>query len=293
MEYKIFCENCKKEFVVSKSVYYRRLKEQRIFCRKCHTNLIGKHSEAVKIGKEKAKKTLLAHYGVDNPAKSQEIREKTRKNNLEKYGVEWVTQREDIKEKVRATTFEHYGVTCNLASPEQKEQVKQKLLKEYGVDNVAKIPEIKEKMLMTRFETQGSFLQDYKYYYDGVVFDSSWEVAFYIYYTEKGKKVERCRKYFEYSNNKKYFPDFEMDGQLYEIKGEQFFKNDVFIDPYHHDDVGAQEKWNFMKSLNVNILRKKDCLEFISYVENKYGKDFLKTLRKRNNDKDNKGGCLD
>ena len=44
--------------------------------------------------------------------------------------------------------------------------MKQKLLKEYGVDNIAKIPEIKERMLMTRFETQGSFLQDYKYYYD-------------------------------------------------------------------------------------------------------------------------------
>lgn len=278
MEYKLTCENCGCVWVASKSVYYRRLKEERIFCRKCHTNLIGMKSEACKLGREKIKKTCIEKYGVDNPAKASEVKEKTRQTCLKKYGTRFAAQNKKVREKIKQTTFEHFGVTCSLLSKEYLKKKEKIFLNKFGVDNPAKAPEIKEKMVKTRFERYGTFMPTCKYRYDGLVFDSSWEVAFYIYFTDKGKKVEKCKEYFEYEDHK-YYPDFKMDNEYYEIKGEQFFKENKFIDPYKGNNKKAKNKWDCMIKNNVKILRYKECKTFLNYVNKKYGKGFIQTLK--------------
>lgn len=50
---------------------------------------------------EKLKNTCLENLGVDNPLKSEEVKEKIRKTNLKNLGVEYVTQNEDIKQKIK------------------------------------------------------------------------------------------------------------------------------------------------------------------------------------------------
>lgn len=159
-----------------------------------------------------------------------------------------------------------------------KEKAKKTYLEKYGVDNIAKSPVAKEKMLNTRLSKNGTFMSAPKYKYKDIVFDSSWELAFYVFYTDKGKIVERCNECFEYSGHK-YFPDFKMDSIFYEIKGNQFFKNREFIDLYSHNDILAQAKWDCMMKNNIHILREKDCRIFLDYVKNTYGKDFLKSFR--------------
>lgn len=262
----------------SKSVYYRRLKEEKILCRSCHTNKIGKFSEKVQSGKEKAKRTCLEKYGVDNPAKSKTIQEKSKKTNIERYGCEWQIASAKTKEKIIKSNLKKYGVTCTLRDPKQKEKTKKTLLEKYGVDNAAKSPAVKERILQTRLSKYGTFLLAPKYRFQDIVFDSSWELAFYIFHIDKGELVERCSECFEYAGHR-YFPDFKIGSSLYEIKGNQFFKNGKFIDPYCHNDSLAQAKWECMLENKVHILREKDCQVFLEYVEKTYGKNFLKSFR--------------
>lgn len=54
--------------------------------------------------------TCVNHFGVDNPLKSEEVREKIKRTSLEKYGYTTPSQFPDIKEKV-AKTFYMNGTT--------------------------------------------------------------------------------------------------------------------------------------------------------------------------------------
>lgn len=59
-------------------------------------------------------------------------------------------------------------------------------------------------------------------YYQGIYCGSTYELAYLIWHLDHNKRIERCAKHFEYVWNDKthnYYPDFEVDGQIYEIKG--------------------------------------------------------------------------
>lgn len=93
-------------------------------------------------------------------------------------------------------------------------------------------------------------------------------------------KSKRNDKY----NNKEYvyIPDFEVDGELYEIKGLQFFKNknpnSEFVNPFNHSqDDRYKAKYRCIKEHNVKIIT--DCKKYASYVQNNYGKNFLNLFK--------------
>ena len=60
-------------------------------------------------------------------------------------------------------------------------------------------------------------------WYDNVYFDSTYELAYYIYCKEKGIYIERCVDKYKYINSKgkirTYHPDFRVEGKIVEIKG--------------------------------------------------------------------------
>ena len=60
-------------------------------------------------------------------------------------------------------------------------------------------------------------------WYDGIYFDSPYELAYYIYCINHGKKITRCNDRFKYINSagqlRTYHPDFRVDGKIVEIKG--------------------------------------------------------------------------
>lgn len=124
----LVCDECRKIFFVSKSVYYRRLKEQRILCTKCHINLIGKKSEKVALGKEKARKTNLERYGADNPSKNKIIQEKIKKTNLKRYGVEWEITSSQTRKKIEESNIRNHNVKCTFQDPIQQQKTKETLL---------------------------------------------------------------------------------------------------------------------------------------------------------------------
>ena len=76
-----------------------------------------------------------------------------------------------------------------------------------------------------------------KYLYNNINFDSSWELAYYIWLTDNNIEFEyQPNISFEYMVNgkiHKYFPDFLINDEYIEIKGNQFFdKDNNLINPY-------------------------------------------------------------
>lgn len=102
-------------------------------------------------------------------------------------------------------------------------------------------------------------------YYKGIWCDSSWELAFVVYHLDKNIKIERNYKYKEYTfdnNVYKFYPDFVIDGKLYEIKGFMTPKNKAKIEQIH----------------DVIFLFKNDIDFYLKYVIEKYGSNFCDIL---------------
>lgn len=98
-------------------------------------------------------------------------------------------------------------------------------LEKYGsVNNRKKVEETK---LEDREESPKK-----KYVYEGMSFDSSWELAFYIMNKDAGHKVIREPLMIPYESRGityYYIPDFSVNGSLYEMKGSQLIKDDVWV----------------------------------------------------------------
>ena len=62
-------------------------------------------------GSEIFKQNMINHYGVDNPLKSEEIKEKIRTTNIERYGFDNPAKNEEIKQKIHDTLWENGGYT--------------------------------------------------------------------------------------------------------------------------------------------------------------------------------------
>lgn len=104
--------------------------------------------------------------------------------------------------------------------------------------------------------------------YKGIHCDSSWELAFVIYHIDNNIDIKRCtdaRTYILNGITKKYFPDFVVNGTIYEIKG---INNDI-------------SKAKQMYNNDVCFLFKNDLTKYIEYVKTKYGDNFINLYDKK------------
>ena len=95
-------------------------------------------------------------------------------------------------------------------------------------------------------------------WYDGIYFDSTYELAYYIYCKNNNIDIKRCNEKYQYKNTKGekrfYYPDFRVNGELVEIKG--------FLTP----DVALKIK---AVSEPVQLLMKKELNNVFKFVESK------------------------
>ena len=248
----------------------------------------GGIGNAVKEQYEKQKQTMLEKYGVEFPCQNKGIyekvkqtkyerygdsnfnnREKSIKTCNEKYGVNSAMQLQDIQDKVAKTKFEHYG-SCTYNN---RSAAAQTCIKKYGVPHQMQAKEVVDKIHS-------------KYIYDNLKFDSSWELAYYIWLIENNINFEyqpAIKFEYEYNNKIHYYnPDFLVNGELQEIKGLQFFENKdsngKLINPFDRTQDGLYEaKQKCMQLHNVKILT--DCDFAIDYVNKKYTADYLSLFK--------------
>ena len=141
----------------------------------------------------------------------------------------------------------------------------------YGISNPTFDPKIREK-------------QRNKYTYNNENFDSSWELAYYIWLKDHNIDFEYQPDIsFKYEYNGKihlYFPDFKVGDEIIEIKGRQFFENGKMICPYNRtqDDI-YEAKHQCMIKNNVKLILSNDIKFYINYIKEKYGSSYIKSLK--------------
>ena len=192
--------------------------------------------------KEKSVKTCQEKYGKDNVSQVKEIQDKKIETNQQRYGVDWFNN----NKKAFKTNIQKYGVKY----PMQNHDI--------------------------RCKSQQKYLYNMKY------FDSSWELAYYIWLKDHNidfKYQPSISFEYEHNNSKHvYHPDFLVETEIYEIKGPQFFKDGKMINPYDPSLNDLYEaKHQCMIKNNIKIIT--DCTEYIDYVNQKYGNDYLKQFK--------------
>lgn len=129
----------------------------------------------------------------------------------------------------------------------------------YGVDNYAQ-----SKLFHKKAKKNIS--------YDGLYFDSSWELIFYKYHKAVGSDIVRNPISIEYYVGDKkhlYFPDFSVNGILYEIKGDHFLDKDgILINPFDESqNEKYQAKFQCMLENHVTILKSNVIKKMKEYLE--------------------------
>jgi len=104
---------------------------------------------------EKAKKTFINKYGVDNPMKNLECHSKAIDTNLKKYGVKYPTQSKEIIEIRKKNNYKKYGVDEPSKLDTIKKKIKDTNLKKYGYISSTKHPEVKKKIFNTNLIKYG------------------------------------------------------------------------------------------------------------------------------------------
>ena len=227
---------------------------------------------------EHGRKTSIERYGSENFKNL----EKAKETKQSRYGNPSFTNRE----KCKKTLKDKYGIENPSQLDSAKLKYKETCIKRYGVDNPTKLKSIRDKMEATLIDRTGiGRVSIYRYEYNNLKFDSQWELYFYIYLEDHNKKFTYQPTFFTYIHNgkeHKYYPDFEVEGQLIEIKGDQFFKEDgTMCNPYDHSLDSLQEaKHQCGLEHGVKFYRRIDMLPIIEYVNRKYTKDYVKSFRK-------------
>lgn len=253
---------------------------------------------------KKIRETCLKKYGATSPLGNKEIQDKIKETNKKRYGAENVFASESIKLKIKDTMLEKYGVDNISKLPETIVKIEDTLQKNYGVKHALQSKEIQERYIETSIERFGvkNFASTYehttkmratnlknfgiehpkksRYTMNNDYFDSSWELAFYIYYKDNNINIIRepiKLSYFINDIEHLYYPDFMVDDKLYEIKGSHLLKDNKLYNPFTKEIL--YEKSECLRENNVTIISNNEIKKYLDYIYNKYGKNYLKNFR--------------
>lgn len=181
----------------------------------------------------------------------------------------------------KQTCLKKFGTESFFQSKEFKDKSKNTCIKKYGCEYITQSKEFIEKALKSRQERYGDVSFNAKYFYNDIWFDSSWELAYFIWLTDANQIFEYHPKAFHKkyvtSDGKEhlYFPDFIVNGEYQEIKGKQFFNEKG--EPFDlYSKTFWWEKYNFLKENNIRIIKQEDMKFIFDYIEKTYGKNYLK-----------------
>lgn len=268
-------------------------------CRKCGI-LLGTFNKYGVINvfqlestKETMKKTCLEKYGVEFVSQDKDFRKRVEDVCLQKYGKKNITETENFKAAAKATRhrkndgayrsqeeklaikktcLEKYGVEIPCTTKENRAKAKNAIKEKYGSECFLHTTAYKQRMT----ELYGGENPDYcysilskmkrKYTYDEQRFDSSWELAYYIWLKDNCKNFEiHPNKHFTYffdDKKHKYYPDFLVDGKYVEIKGPHL------LNEMMKENTVSNAKYKCMIENDVKIIS--DPAPYFTYLKNKY-----------------------
>ena len=287
------CEICKVQFSLKRITIKRYIDKQfsRILCKscKCRETKLAYSDEMKQKINNKRMSTNMERYGVENTWQLEKVKENShnnwekrkesiRKTMIKKYGVENPMHVEAFKKKMKETS--------QKKDPGLKRRIiktKKTNLKRRGHESNFQDKDFHKTSINTQIARYGRPIYSRTYIYNNICFDSSWELAYYIWLTDsKMDFMYQPSVNFKYigddGKEHNYYPDFYVMGEYQEIKGNQFFNE--LGEPY--DMINKKywwEKYNCAKEHNVHILRWNDLMPIMDYVKRTYGKTYLKSFK--------------
>jgi len=192
----VMCDVCGDKKYLSYKMYLKNISKY------------NKYSCSRKCCQFKTEQTCIKKYGVNNPSKSEIIKNRIKETNNIRYGVDYTFQSEEIKNKIKITNIDRYGVEY----PQQNKHILQKSnetnLIKYGFKRSSENNEVKEKIhnkLKNYWENK--LLNEYSIIsISGNIYELMCECGNHTYKIEKS--LLNNRKYFKTKTcticNKKY-----------------------------------------------------------------------------------------
>lgn len=175
------------------------------------------------VTKEKAKKTCIAKFGVENASQATEIKQKKIATCLANHGVEHPSQSKKIRKKIVKAVQDRYGVDNVSQSKEVLRAKKKTWIKKYGYDNPSKAPEIKriigQRVHSTIARKKVVNGQGKRYILQGYEPQALKYIRKYFKYRhihdQSSGRVPSFEYYFD-GRERMYFPDFLIQTENYE-----------------------------------------------------------------------------
>ena len=240
--------------------------------------------------KSKSEQTCLKNHGVKHISLSPDWRTTVSQTCMAKYNAPTPLESNIIQDKIKNINLENIGVENPFFSKQLQEQIQEKVINSHGGLGYAS-DSIKEKAYNTTKQRHGNehYTQTEEYHknkrhkyhsekYPGFTFDSTWEVKVYEFCMDNNIQIEYSPSIsYEYEYDGRtwtYHPDFLINGKVYEVKGDHFFKynesscQEEMFCPYRNPRWSDDEydwlckkfeaKHQCMIKNNVLILRDKD-----------------------------------
>lgn len=197
--------------------------------------------------KMKLVSSLQSKYGVCNVSQLPDHLSKSENTCLEKYGETNYAKTRECKQRIRDTNMHQFGVSCNLqlpsvdrskgfeSSPQNYIDANEAFKGKYGVDNPMKVKEFCQRQQQSTFEHYGVYHPSQSpevarkcsttraniLASDGTHLDSSYELLVYEYLLRNNISFKRQIpiEYVYEGKSRVTFIDFEIDGILFECKG--------------------------------------------------------------------------
>lgn len=191
-----------------------------------------------------------------------------KKTSFENTGAYW-GKTEEYWKKIKEHNLKKFGSEYYFTSNEGKKKCEESLIKNWGVRSPLQNPEIRRKAKS-------------KYLYKNIKFDSSWEIAFYIWLKDHNVRFEYHPLdliYFYNGKSYHYEVDFKLwNSTLVEIKGDHLLKPMI-----KNENSKSHAKYMCMIQNHVNIIS--NCDKYLDYVNKTYGTTYLRQFKIKKKDK--------
>ena len=264
-------ETCLKRYGVDS---YAKTEQGRKARRDRWIGYVPKPKFSTKTGVYKRKSPLLTHE--QRCEIQQRNRAKYKETMMRKYGVENAGQL--MAQRLGIKKFRQDKNRVEEAGKQQRRT----MLEKYGVENPSQVHGIRLK-------------QQQKYFYENKWFDSGAEIYFYIYHRDMGDSIEYqpdVELFYEFKGKThRYYPDFRLNGQLIELKGDHLFNDKgELINPWAKRLSERrrmelfdrdQAKLKCMKDGGVKIVLYSQIEECINYCKKTYGYKYVDSFKRR------------
>lgn len=254
------------------------------FCKKLHTRpcpicnrpvVIKYKSDALKCCSKKCtielrKRNNLKTWGVDNPAKCEEVKAKQQETCLAKYGVSTPFLMCDFSDKRKETSLLKYGTSHPMQSDEVKDKHKNICEQRYGVAYATCLPQTRSALLETYSNQSRLRIAAEKRSHslkvvssDGTHLDSTYEKIVYEFCLRNGLNFSRQIpiKYSYQGHEHVTFIDYCIEGHLFECKGRHLLEGCY---DYFKYAVPISVKLRVYEEHNVTVITDKSAQTWIT-----------------------------